>query len=252
MNRPNLLILLFLIALTLGSCSSRPRMRSVEPGVIEMNSSVPTDSAAYNLLHPYKEAIDQIMNEQLAETSAALTKEQPESTLGNFVADAVLEMTNERCKTLGLQSADICLLNNGGLRAQLPKGSVTRRNAFELMPFENKIMIVTLSGEQTKNLFEYIAAVNGAPFSGATLKAKGKKVSAIRIAGADFDQTKTYRVATSDYLAAGGDKYDFFRSPVSADTMKYLLRDAIIDKLKKEKTAGRIIEGKKDGRIIYE
>lgn len=245
-------VALFSIAFILG-CSGTPKIKSVSAGTIEFNTgNSAVDSTTYKLIAPYKSGMDKIMNEVLAISDTALTKELPEGSLGNFVSDAVLIKTNDHYFPADKKPADICLLNNGGLRAQLPKGKITRGNVFELMPFENNIVILTLSGEKTRQLFQYMVEANGAPFSGATLKSKGKKITELMIGGEAFDVNKTYKVATSDYLALGGDKYDFFKDPVKVDTISYLLRDAIIDRMTDEHKKGNTIKGRKDGRIKFE
>jgi 2',3'-cyclic-nucleotide 2'-phosphodiesterase (5'-nucleotidase family) len=239
--------------LLLAACSGKTKISSVTVSSIELNEKNKiTDSATYYTIAPYKEKMDRIMNEVLGVSDTSLTKDLPESSLGNFVSDAVLSRINSVSTSYKIMPADICLLNNGGLRAQLPKGEITRRNVFELMPFENKIVVLTLSGKQTQEMFEYIVASNGAPFSGAKIKATGKKISALFIQGSPFDPGKNYRIVTSDYLAAGGDKYTFFKDPLYTDTVNYLLRDVIIDQIKSLSASGKKISSKKDGRIIYE
>ena len=63
-------------------------------------------------------------------------------------------------------------------------------------------------------LFESLVGNNGAPFSGARVTAKGKKITTLLIGGKEIDLAKNYKVVTSDYLAGGGDKYSFFSSPL--------------------------------------
>ncbi|MCU1376695.1 MAG: 5-nucleotidase [Actinomycetia bacterium] len=235
------------------ACSGPPRIRSVDMASIEFSpQNAAVDSSAYKLIAPYKKEMDAIMNEVLVVSDSALTKELPEGSLGNFVADAVLKKTNDVYRPADKKQADVCLLNNGGLRAQLPKGNITRGNAFELMPFENSIVILTITGERLQQLFQFLVDNNGAPFAGAVVKSKGKKITTLKVGGNDIDSAKNYKVVTSDYLAAGGDKYDFFKNPVTIDTLNYKLRDAIIDYMKEENKKGNTIKSRKDGRIKYE
>jgi 2',3'-cyclic-nucleotide 2'-phosphodiesterase (5'-nucleotidase family) len=245
--------IVFIAVAIFPSCSGPPQIRSVSAASVEFNpenSSV--DSSAYKLIAPYKHEMEKIMNEVLVLSDSALTKELPEGSLGNYVSEAVLKKTNDVYKPSDKQPVDICLLNNGGLRAQLPKGKITRGNVFELMPFENSIVILTLTGEKMQQLFQSLVDFNGAPFAGATVKAKGKKITELKINGTPIDLSKNYKVATSDYLAAGGDKYDFFKDPIKIDTLNYKLRDAIIDHMIEENKKGNTIKSKKDGRIIFE
>lgn len=244
------LAIIFSIAV---GCSSSTKLKKVETSMAELNAqSLLTDAEIEKTLNPYKNKLDLIMNELLIVSEQPLLKGLPESNLGDFASDAILKKTNDNYKPEDNKPVNICLLNNGGLRAELPKGNITRGNAFELMPFENSIFILTLSGVKTKQLFEYIVENNGAPFSGATIKAKGKKITELKISGKDFDINKTYKIATSDYLAAGGDKYHFFKDPVKTEILKYKLRDAIIDYLLEENKKGNTLKFSIDGRIKYE
>ncbi len=220
--------------------------------MLEISTQTPEDSLMKNVVSPYKTELDKIMNEVLGTSDQPLLKGLPESTLGDFVSDAVLIKTNDIYKPADNAKADICLLNNGGLRSQLPKGAITRGNVFELMPFENSVVILTISGEKTKQLFEMLVQNNGAPFAGARVSAKGKKINKVLIGGKELDITKNYKVVTSDYLASGGDKYYFFKDPIRTDTLDYKLRDAIIDHIKDETKKGNNIKVELDGRITYE
>jgi 2',3'-cyclic-nucleotide 2'-phosphodiesterase (5'-nucleotidase family) len=252
-QRPLQFSIAFIAIAILSGCSGPTKINSVTSSSVEFNAqNTAVDSSSYKLIAPYKYEMDKIMNEILVVSDSALTKELPEGSLGNFVSDAVLKKTNDVYKPADNLPANICLLNNGGLRAQLPKGSITRGNAYELMPFENSIVILTLTGERMQQLFQSLVNNNGAPFGGATVKAKGKKITELKINGQAFDITKNYKVVTSDYLAAGGDKYDFFKDPVKTETLNYKLRDAIIDYMIEENKKGNPIKSRKDGRIKYE
>lgn len=255
MFRSPLLHSLFIVTLALtSSCSTTPKLKTVESSSLELNSQTvpPADSSFIKIIHPYKSELDKTMNEVLVFSKQPILKGLPESTLGDLVSDAVLKKTNDRYKPSDNFPVNICLLNNGGLRGQLPKGTITRGNAFELMPFENSIVVLTMTAEKTKQLFEYVVESNGAPFAGATVKAKGKKITELKISGQNFDPTKTYKVVTSDYLASGGDKYNFFKDPVKTDTLNYKLRDAIIDYLIEQNKRGDTLNINIDGRINYE
>ena len=238
----------------LSACTSTPKLVKTETSHVVLNSSIDesADSSFIKTVQPYKSKMDSIMNEVLGTSEQALLKGLPEGTLGDFVSDAVLKKTNDAYQPSDKIPADICLLNNGGLRSQLPKGKITLGNVYELMPFENEIVILTISGEKTQQLFESLIQNNGAPFSGATVKGKGKKITELKIGGKEFDINKTYKVATSDYLAGGGDKYNFFSSPIKVDTLKYKLRDAIVDHIKEQTKKGVTIKVELDGRIKYE
>ena len=247
------IIFAFIFSTTL-SCSTTPKLKKVENSMFELNSQTvaPTDSTVIMTIRPYKIEMEKIMNEVLVFSKAPLLKGVPESSLGDFVSDAVLKKTNDKYKSADNFPVNICLLNNGGLRGQLPKGNITRGNAFELMPFENSIVVLTISAKKTKQLFEYIVESGGAPFAGARVIAKGKKITELKINGQPLDSTKTYKICTSDYLASGGDKYNFFKNPIKIDSLNYKLRDAIIDYMVDLKRKGTTLNVTTDGRIKYE
>ena len=247
-------IIVALACIIFSRCSTSPKLKKVETSMLEVNSKTPglEDSTLMKTIQPYKGKIDSIMNEVLGISDQELLKALPEGTLGDFVADAILKKTNEHYNPSDNLQVDFCLLNNGGLRSQLPKGKITLGNVYELMPFENSIVILTISGEKMKQMFESLVQNNGAPFSGATIKAKGKKISELKIRGQSFDVLRTYKVATSDYLAGGGDKYNFFNDPIKSENLNYKLRDAIVDHIRDETKKGNSIKVVLDGRIKYE
>lgn len=132
------------------------------------------------------------------------------------------------------KSIDFILLNSGGIRTIIPKGSVTARNAYEVMPFENNLTVVTLKGEQVLELLNYfIGEHKPHPVSGIQFTiSKDKKPTAIKIQGQDFDLAKNYTVGTNDYLANGGDNMLFFKKGLERIDLNYKLRDVLIDYFK--------------------
>jgi len=229
---------------------------SVTPGYAELNSTVTQeDSATHALLAPYKLGLDSIMNEVVGETSEAMPKEKDraETLLGNFVADICLERGNLVYHPADNLPAQVCILNNGGLRSSLPKGIITRGNIFELMPFDNEIVVVTITGAKMWSLLKYVGASGGVPVAGMKMGLKPDKTpGAVTILGVPFDSTKTYKVITSDYLASGGDKMSFLQNPLKLETTGYKIRDAILDDCLANKKQGIVITPKLDGRIYYE
>ena len=246
------LIFAFIFSITF-ACSPSPKLTKVETSMFELNAQTSqTDADFENTIKPYKSKMDLTMNDVLVVSEHPLTKGLPEGILGDFATDAILKKTNDHYKPSDKAPANICFLNNGGLRTALPKGNITRGNAFELMPFENSIVILTITGSKTKQLFEFIVENNGLPFAGATVVAKEKKITELKINGKNLDLSKTYKIITSDYLASESNKYYFFKDPVKTELLKYTLRDAIIDYMTEENKKGNTLKATTDGRIKYE
>jgi 2',3'-cyclic-nucleotide 2'-phosphodiesterase (5'-nucleotidase family) len=243
----------WLIALLMlsASCSVRQGKVSYERSFFIIHDSLITpDSAALALIMPYKKKIDKEMNDVLVISEMPLVKGQPESSLGNLIADLVLIKGREYYKAED-GTIDFCLLNNGGLRTALPQGEITRGKVYELMPFENEMTVLTLDGESTRQLFNYIARSEGMPVSGVRMGIQKNTAVRIFINDTPFDPEKNYKIVTSDYLANGGDKMAFFNQPVKRENLNIKLRDAIIEYFIEQNDAGKKLNSNKDGRIYF-
>jgi len=251
---PAVFISLIFIAET--GCHHKTHITAVNPGTVEMNSSVEQrDSVINSVLTPYKEGMDSIMNVVIGSTTAAMPKEREksETLLGNFVADVVLFGGNEAYTKTGATPAHVCILNNGGLRSSLPQGNITRGNIFELMPFENEIVVVTITGQKMLELLKYVAASGGVPVAGMKMGIQPDRTpGATLIQGETFDTSKTYKIITSDYLANGGDKMSFLKDPIKLETTGLKIRDAIIDHFVALSRENKSVTPSLDGRIYYE
>src|SRR5439155_12855690 len=105
--------------------------------------------------------------------------------------------------------AQVALTNGGGLRADLPAGELTYGQLFEAMPFDNRFAIVEVTGDDLRRLVTTNLRRGGAILSWGGLAAKarcsGDKLDVqIRVAGKPLDPRRRYKIATSDFLASGG------------------------------------------------
>ena len=124
------------------------------------------------------------------------------------------------------------MLNHGGIRAVIPKGDVTTRTAFEVMPFENSLFIVGLNGKEIKTLAEYIIKEKKPhPLYGMKIyiNKSTSAINKIEINNQPLDENRIYYVGTSDYLANGGDNMTFFKDSKIKFDMEYKLRNMMID-----------------------
>jgi len=244
---------LLLFLLVVSSCKPYYYIRQSDKKVIAVDSvnAVKEDSTSLQILMPYKLRIESELNEVLAYSEEAMEKDFPEGKLNNFIADLTLQIARKYYKSEDGSTVDICLLNSGGLRASLPKGAITASKVFELMPFENKLVVLTLDGEKAMAMFNWIASNGGAPVSGAKIGIQNDKAVEIFVNGEAFTKNRNYKVVTSDYLAAGGDKYSFFLEPVKYEEINILAREAIIEYMKEETAAGRTLRAILDKRIYY-
>ena len=172
----------------------------------------------------FKLKVDAETGKVIAIAADEFTKEGAETTLGNFVCDALLYAGKIEFKT----EPDIIILNRGGLRINLPKGEIKVSTIFELMPFENEMVIITVLGEKLiQGLPTFLEKKH--PFYGMKVKMEKNRTVSVLINGTKIDAAKSYVILTSDYLANGGDNISFLKEPLSIKLSSLKIRDAIIN-----------------------
>lgn len=242
-------IILLLVTIALASaCKSKLSLNNTKVSQVKIDSTLKADTAILNYYAGYKRSLDSQMSAVLVYSDIELTKSQPESPLSNFFSDAI----TSTCKSKNIVFDFALPSTNGGIRTSLPKGAIFRRHAFELMPFENELVVLTLKAESVEKLVQYIVDKGGQPVSDIQIVSKKGEKPRIKIAGKDFLNSGYYRVLTSDYLANGGDGIDAFKEVVKKESTNIKVRDAIIEYMISENKSGRSINTKKDGRIIIE
>ena len=210
------------------------------------------DAQLLQIIKPYKAQIDSEMNVIIAYSELALTKDEPEGLLNNFIADLCFQKGNEYLQKTNNLSASFCILNSGGLRSDLPKGAITLGNVYELMPFDNELVAIQISGQNVKKLLGYIVKKGGVPESGIVMGIKADSAQHVIIGNVPFDISKNYTIITSDYLSAGNDEMSFFKGAISTYPLPIRVRDAIIEYIKEQTKKGITLNAKLDKRIYYE
>ena len=201
------------------SCKSEYNIESSKNSYLDVN--VEPDSISLKMIRPYKEIIDSKMNEIICFNKVDMHKGNPESLLGNFVADLCVQ------KTFTYNHIDFCLLNSGGLRSSLHAGNITLGDIYKLMPFDNKMVIVKLLKNDIIEIFKYIQKKGGDPISKLRIEIKNEEIINHNL---NFKKD-TFYVLTSDYLAGGGDDMNFFIDK-EVNNLNLMLRDLIIDHCK--------------------
>jgi 2',3'-cyclic-nucleotide 2'-phosphodiesterase (5'-nucleotidase family) len=215
--------------------------------LVKANKSIQADTIIRLYYQPYKDSLDKIMKVQVGELEEDLTKKQPESTLGNLMADILKLKTQEYTG----DHIDIAILNFGGIRASsLTKGKLNVEHAYVLMPFDNYVVEQILTGQQINDFCDSIAMKNGWPISGISFQIKDKKAVNILINNETLNLTKKYTVAINDYLANGGDGMTFLKSIPQKQTGK-LFRDAIIEYWQSQTSLAKKISAQLENRITY-
>jgi len=226
----------FVLFLTFMACvSCKPKkffvtkIEGKEIGITNQNKEVP---AIEDFIKPYRDHIDKDLSRVLAYAPQTIDKSgEWQTPMGNLFSDVAFRKGNRIFKTREYKNIDLVLLNHGGIRSIIAKGDVTARTAFEIMPFENSLVVVALKGTQIMEMIQYlIAEKKPHPLSGMTFTiAKDNTSKDILIQGKPIDLETVYYVGTNDYLANGGDNMLFFKKGLQRFDLDYKLRTILID-----------------------
>lgn len=219
------------------SCStSKQYVTDADITYLRANDKVQADDDSVDaLISPYREKIDAQMNTVLAQLDQDLRKGKPNSSMGNWFCDALKVMSNKYSK----KEVDFALQNYGGLRIpSVSKGPLTKRHIFELMPFDNKLVILEVDGKTVQLIADNMADSGGAPVSeGLSFTIKDDKATNIMVSGSPLDFTKTYVVGLPDYVANGGGDSWYLKEIPQYDTGVFI-REVIIEYLEDLKASG--------------
>lgn len=227
------------------SCHTPYQTESMQYKSYRITGNEMKDTAILSMLDPYSVNVSKTMNDVVGIADRSLEKKQPECTLGNFMVDAFFTMAKEKYNT----NVDACFMNYGGIRlTQLPAGNITTGKIFELMPFDNLLILQKVKGTALQQLLDITAAKGGWPLAGVTMQIRNNKAVNVMIGGKPIDPEAVYTVANSDFVANGGDNADMLRT-VPQIANGYLMRDALFDYIKKLKSEGRNVNAQIENRV---
>jgi len=183
------------------------------------------DAALGDTLRVYQRAIETVRSRPVARVKVELRRTGQEYGLGRLIADAQRNVAQ----------ADVAIVNNGGIRADLAAGAVTYGDLYEVQPFQNRLVRLLATGKVLKEALEHVVAGDRADahVSGLEVwydpgKRAGRRVTKLTLAdGRGVDDGRTYTVAVSDFLAAGGSGFTMLRG-LPADDAGLVDLDALI------------------------
>jgi len=200
--------------------------------------NLPLDPEIQALISPYEKTIAIRSAERLGESQAELRKsDTEESALNNMIADALRDASG----------AQIALENVGGIRATLGRGPITRGAVFDIIPFQNTLVTMNLTGLQLRHLLNRrVLAVSGVRVSWDTTRPRGSQLVSVTLPGGEpIQDAVQYTIAVNDFMAAGGDGLVELTQGTSSRDTGILLRDAIASYLKKRP----VVSAATDGRV---
>lgn len=215
---------------------------------IYITGELAEDQEMAAVIEPYKNELEGKMNTKISHTNTELNKSGDNSNLGNLLADYTFEGADEWAKKNNVPPMDAAVINIGGIRTIIPKGDILTKQIYEVMPFENEVVIIKMNGKDVEGLFDYyLKTQKNNPVSHLVIETdENNSISKKLINGKAIDSNKTYYIATSDYLALGGDNMFFFSKGEMIST-GIKMRDLFLEKFKQNPE----ISSPDDVRLIF-
>jgi len=240
----------FVVFITIGyllSCGDKVSELSAVAGErIVLDSAYSESDSIDAFVAPYRKRVNEILDSTLAYAPEVISKSDGKynTSAGNLMADIVLSEANPIFKSRTGKEIDFVLLNHGGIRSQISKGKITARTAYEVMPFENTIVVAELSGKSVRELVSFLKnSGRPHPITGLEIMLNtDDTVASIQIQGKPLDEKRAYHVGTSNYLVTGGDQMGFFKDAKNVVDTDYLIRNAMIDYFKKVDTLSAAVD----------
>lgn len=201
--------------------ASSGALESIDWQVIPVTSEVPENPSVAALVAEYEQKLAAELDQPVGSVNVVLdarqeTNRSRETNLGSFIADAYRKAAN----------ADVALFNGGSIRSNTTYGPglVTKRDVLAILPFENPVVKIDVTGEVLQAALEHglsrvaeereagrFPQVSGLRFSFDGRRPPGSRVVSLAVNGQPLDAQHTYTLATNAYMANGGDGYTMFR-----------------------------------------
>jgi 5'-nucleotidase/UDP-sugar diphosphatase len=224
------------------------------------------DKTVMAIVDKYRDRVDKVLDEPVGTAALDLDGEnvrKKETNLGNLIADVMRKASG----------ADAAIINGGGIRTSINKGEIRVKDVYAVLPFDNYIVAVKLTGAQIRQALEHgvsavergegrFPQVSGLMFTYVPSAPAGARVRQVMIGGRPLDPDAEYSVATNDFLAAGGDGYKGFGDAVRSskdfgviggmmkgeklvysDSGRWL-RDVVIEYIKERNSIAPVVEGR--------
>lgn len=227
------------------------QVNSQNISVVSDNFAV--DSQLVQMYLPYKKILEKDMQRVISFSNEEMRKGKPESGLTNLLADLILAEGKKYALNNGLKiNPDVSYFNYGGIRTSLPKGQITVGNIFELMPFENEMVFIQLTGTQLQTFYNIVAKYGGESVGGVRFVISNGKAKNVQVNGENLNPEKKYWMVTNDYSANGGDDLLVFTQRLDLIGSGKKIRDVIISNFEERLKDDEVLTEYLDGRITNE
>lgn len=243
---------------TAASSAAAPREIRARGTESAVDASIPDDPSVDKILAPYSAKVREL-DVVVGKLKGNLRKGgMGGGSLGNFVADAIHGASETK---LG-KPVLLAITNSGGLRKNdITEGEVRASDIYQLLPFENALVALDLTGEQLRRFLDVVVlhrdAQSGARIRYRTNAEKQSEIVSAKLDAArggnekDINPTAVYTIVTIDYLVKRGGDYSVLREAKNVRPLNLTMRDAVLAYVKSETAAGRTIKATLDGRFRF-
>jgi 2',3'-cyclic-nucleotide 2'-phosphodiesterase (5'-nucleotidase family) len=237
-------------------CPDGSSKTSTQASKTLIDSSVPADPEVEKLIAPYAGKVRElsvVIGRLEGELKRGIVGAGP---MGNFVTDGMKSQATKKNRSIV-----VAISNAGGMRKDsISPGQLLASDVFELLPFENVLITLDLSGAQLLKLLENVTRARDAQ-AGAHIQFRWNAqdrpefISAKLIDASgqerEIDPQQTYTIVTIDYLyKLGSGNYALLQDGKNMTPLNLTLRDSVMDYVKSETAAGRPIRAEPDKRFI--
>lgn len=199
------------------------------------------DSTISVKLDQYRSRYNDVMGMKIAKVVRPFSFGKPESALGNLVADALRFRAARETRSF----INLALIGESSFKLNLTPGDLTKGEVMEFMPYDNSLVLLKLSGETVHSLSQEIAGRGGVPVSGLRFRLEGNTARDVLVNSGIIDPDQHYWLATSSWIANGGEDFKALREPIERVELPLSIRDLYLDYFSNQRT----IDPETDGRI---
>ena len=220
-------------------------IRAGELVAVASNQNLKPDPEVAAIVESRRAEADKYTSRVVGVIKSNLDNPRDENGIGNMIGDAFVEYGQK----MGWKT-DVGFYNAAGVRAPLTAGPVTYGQLYQVLPFENTVVSVDLTGDQLREVLEDASGragrlqIGGGSWTYRFLNDSGKRVLSATIAGQPLDPKRIYHVATIDYLLLGGDGHTWFGKGTNV-----IYGDIEVDVVAAYMTAHSPLDPKVEGRI---
>ena len=225
------------------ACSHQPKqVVGVTTEAIRVDASADgiQDAAYLAELAPIKADMEREMSVQVGYAPERMWIGAPECPMLNWASDALWEAAKQAYPG----KVDMAIVNMGGMRCEWPAGPITRGNVFEFMPFDNRLVVLTLKGSDVLALCESFARYGGQGVAGMRVTIVDGQVASVMIGGKALNPKAVYTLATSDYLAGGTDHMEALTRYTDYWKSDLLIRDLYMTAVQTQDTVRATVDGR--------